>query len=347
MRVEEFDYHLPDGYIAQEPINPRDASRLLVLDRSSGRTEHRVFREIVSYLDPGDCLVLNDTRVMRARLFGRHQDTGGRVEVFLLRPVEEGIWEVLVRPGRRARVGTTIIFGGGELKAEVLERTDYGGRMVRFTCPSDGLGNLDEALKGYGEVPLPPYIKKPLQDAERYQTVYADAQKEKSVAAPTAGLHFTRRLLRQLQARGVRMARVTLHVGLGTFRPVQVEKVEDHRMHEEFYSLDQEACDLINLTRKENKRVVAVGTTVVRTLETVGREGGELVPGHGSTDLFIYPGYHFRVVDALVTNFHLPRSTLLMLVCAFAGRGQVLSAYQEAVREGYRFYSFGDAMLIL
>ncbi len=341
MKVSEFEYSLPRELIAQEPAEPRDSSRLLVLHRGSGAIEHRTFTDIPGYLRAGDCLVLNDTRVIRARLLGR-RSTGGRVEVFLLREVGDDWWEALVKPGGRVRPGTAVVFGGGILRAEIAGDTEFGGRLVRLT--STGC-TVRHAIDRVGLVPLPPYIRRPVEDAERYQTVYA--REEGSVAAPTAGLHFTPRLLDRLRAAGVGTVFITLHVGLGTFRPVQVEDVEGHRMHEEYYSVSAEAAADINRAVSAGGRVVAVGTTVVRTLETVAGEGGMVRPGGGWTGVFIAPGYALRVVSALVTNFHLPRSTLLMLVSAFAGRENVLRAYEEAVRLRYRFYSFGDAMLIV
>ncbi|MGB9791217.1 MAG: tRNA preQ1(34) S-adenosylmethionine ribosyltransferase-isomerase QueA [Thermacetogeniaceae bacterium] len=345
MKVEEFDYHLPPELIAQYPPPRRGDSRLLVLDRSTGEIEHRFFPAVKDYLRPGDVLVLNKTKVFPARLYGRRGDTGGRVEVVLLREKEPLVWEALVRPGRRAREGVWILFGNGELKAEVLERTDAGGRILRFATIAGE--NFWELIFRLGEVPLPPYIKRRAGelDKERYQTVYAQAVG--SVAAPTAGLHFTEELLAELQLKGVRIAFVLLHVGLGTFRPVRVENVEEHTMHEEFWQVEADAARLINEARSAGGRIVAVGTTSVRVLESAAAEDGTVTPGEGWTRLFIYPGYRFKAVDCLITNFHLPRSTLLMLVCAFAGRELVLRAYNEAVALKYRFFSYGDAMLIL
>ncbi|HHY46932.1 MAG TPA: tRNA preQ1(34) S-adenosylmethionine ribosyltransferase-isomerase QueA [Firmicutes bacterium] len=340
MKVEEFDYYLPPELIAQEPVEPRDSSRLMVLYRN-GDIEHRVFRDIVSYFEPGDCLVINDTRVIRARLSGYRRDTGGKVEILLLSEAAPGIWEVLVRPGRRARVGTELYFGGGELVARVLGKTQSGGRLVSF---DSGGAPLQDMLERLGSIPLPPYIKAPLEQDERYQTVYA--MRRGSVAAPTAGLHFTPELLDSIRSLGVRVVPVTLHIGLGTFRPVKVEEVEQHEMHEERYQLAPEAASAINEARSTGGRIFAVGTTCTRVLETCAGDG-HVVPRTGSTRLFIYPGYHFKVVDALITNFHLPRSTLLMLVSAFAGRENILRAYNIAIQHRYRFYSFGDAMLIL
>ncbi|MCG0277512.1 MAG: tRNA preQ1(34) S-adenosylmethionine ribosyltransferase-isomerase QueA [Thermanaeromonas sp.] len=341
MRVEDFDYQLPPELIAQRPVEPRDTSRLLVLHRESGKLEHRRFYELPLYLRPGDVLVLNDTKVIPARLLGKKAKTGGQVEVFLLKPLGGDCWEVLVRPGRRIPPGTEIFFGEGELRARVLDRTPQGGRVVEFQYQ----GEWEEVLGRLGEVPLPPYIKEKLSDPERYQTVYAS--KPGSVAAPTAGLHFTPRLLKQLEEKGVRIVYILLHVGLGTFRPVREDVVEKHQMHAEYFRVDEDAARTINEARKKGGRVIAVGTTVVRTLETVATPEGEIKPREGFTELFIYPGYRFKAVEGLITNFHLPRSTLLMLVCAFAGREKILEAYQVAIKERYRFYSFGDAMLIL
>lgn len=341
MRVEDFDYHLPPELIAQRPVEPRDASRLLVLHRNSGRLEHRRFYELPLYLKPGDVLVLNDTRVIPARLWGKKAKTGGQVEVFLLKPLGGDCWEALVRPGRRVPPGTELIFGGGKLRAKVLKRTPQGGRLVEFEYE----GKWEEVIERLGEVPLPPYIKEKLPDPERYQTVYAS--KPGSVAAPTAGLHFTPRLLKELEEKGIKIVYILLHVGLGTFRPVREEVVEKHKMHAEYFRVDEGAARTINEARRQGGRVIAVGTTVVRTLETVATPEGDIKPGEGLTELFIYPGYRFKAVEGLITNFHLPRSTLLMLVCAFAGREKILEAYQVAIKERYRFYSFGDAMLIL
>jgi len=341
--VADFDYHLPPELIAQEPLERRDASRLLVLHRSDGRLEHRQFTDLPSLLEPGDCLVLNDTRVLRCRLVGRRADTGARMEVLLLREMGEGVWEALARPARRARPGARLELEAGAVRTLVLERAQGG--LVRLAV--EPREDLLATLERVGRVPLPPYITRPLADAERYQTVYA--RREGSAAAPTAGLHFTPEVLAALGDRGVVLAWITLHVGLGTFAPVRAERVADHRMHEEWYAVGPEAAAAVEAARARGSRVVAVGTTVCRTLETVAGldPDGRVRPGTGWTDLFIVPGYRWRAVDALVTNFHLPRSTLLMLVSAFAGREVILGAYREAIRLGYRFYSFGDAMLIL
>ena len=340
MRVSEFDYELPPSLIAQEPLPERDRSRLLVLHRESGAMEHRVFRDLVEYLGAGDVLVVNETRVLPARLTGERPG-GGRVEVLLLRPVGEDAWECLVKPGRRVPPGSTLNFGQGMMTARVGEKTAAGGRILNFTC---SIG-FQECLETLGQTPLPPYIRKPLADASRYQTVYA--REPGSAAAPTAGLHFTPALLAAIAGRGVAVVRVVLHVGLDTFRPVRVEEVEDHQIHREYYAVSEEAAAAVNRARRGGGRVVAVGTTVVRCLESAADERGFVAAGHGDTGLFIYPGYRFRVVDALITNFHLPRSSLLMLVSAMAGRDLVLTAYREAVAQNYRFFSFGDAMLII
>lgn len=341
MRVEDFDYSLPQGFIAEEPVEPRDSSRLLVLERGSGRIEHRVFREIVDYLRAGDLLVLNDTRVIPARLYGRREDTGGALEILLLVRKSYDTWEVLTKPGRRASLGRRFVFGNGELKAEVVEVAESGNRIMRFFFE----GVFENILEKLGKIPLPPYIKKELKDAERYQTVYS--REPGSSAAPTAGLHFTPRLLDEVRAKGVETVFVTLHVGLGTFRPVQVENIEDHKMHSEYFRLSEDVATAVNAAKEEGRRVIAVGTTSVRILETVAEPDGRVMPCESWTNIFIYPGYKFRCVDALITNFHLPRSTLLMLVSAFAGREKILNAYNEAIQEKYRFFSFGDAMFII
>lgn len=341
MRVEDFDYDLPQELIAQEPIPNRDQARLLVVHKGEERFEHRKFRDLLGYLVPGDVLVLNNSRVLPARLYARRAWTGGRVETLLLRPLGGDRWEVLVKPGRRAPVGEELVYGDGELRGRVVATTEAGGRIIEFQYQ----GSFREHLQRLGQIPLPPYIHKKLADPERYQTVYAS--QEGSVAAPTAGLHFTRDFLRDIAASGVQICYLTLHVGLGTFRPVKTELVEEHKMHSEYYEVTPQVAAAVNAARREGRRVIAVGTTVVRTLESAAAEAGLLRPGEGWTDLFIYPGYKFKVVDAMVTNFHLPRSTLLMLVSAFAGRETILAAYREAVRERYRFFSFGDAMLII
>lgn len=342
MRVGEFDYELPPELIAQDPLERRDESRLLVLDRATGEIEHRVFRDVLSYLTPRDALVINETRVIPARLFGR-RPSGGKTEVLLLKDLGDDRWECLVRPGRKVRTGGRIIVekDGQRMEGEILARTSYGGRLIKWNYQ----GDFGENLKALGTVPLPPYIKKPIQDPERYQTVYARIPG--SAAAPTAGLHFTPELMSQIEAKGVQVVRIRLDVGLGTFRPVRETEVERHVMHEEFFQVSEEASQSINGVRECGGEVFAVGTTVVRALETAASPDGKVRPKEEETRLFIFPGYEFKVVDHLITNFHLPRSTLLMLVCAFAGRELVLKAYREAVKERYRFYSFGDAMLIL
>lgn len=341
MRAADFDYSLPEEFIAQRPIEPRDASRLMVVDRAAGRITHHIFRDLPQFLRPTDVMVVNDSRVMPARLIGERVPTGGRVEVLLLHRRTHDTWEVLVRPGRRVQPGARIQFGGGTLTGEIVEHTEAGGRIVRFAWE----GTFESVLASLGEMPLPPYIKEALGESERYQTVYAKEQG--SAAAPTAGLHFTEGLLSRVQAKGVAVAAVTLHVGLGTFRPMTAERVEEHQMHAEFFRVSPETVHRIETARKSGGRVVAVGTTVVRVLETAGDADGGLRSCDGWTDIFIYPGYEFRCIDALVTNFHLPRSTLLMLVSAFAGRDLTMEAYDAAIREGYRFFSFGDAMLIV
>ncbi len=339
MKTSDFYYDLPEELIAQTPLEQRDASRLMVLDRNTGKTEHRRFYELPELLCPGDCLVLNDSRVLPARLFGK-RPTGGAVEVLLLTDKGEKCWECLVRPGKKARPGDTLTFGDGELTAEILEVLEGGNRLIRF----DYRGIFMETLERLGRMPLPPYIHEELKDAERYQTVYS--RELGSAAAPTAGLHFTPELLEKIRERGVDLAFVTLHVGLGTFRPVKEEEIEDHDMHSEFCVITEDAAQKVNAAKKRGGRIVSVGTTSLRTLESFADERGFLKPSSGWTDIFIYPGYKFKCVDALITNFHLPESTLLMLVSALAGREHILSAYHEAVREKYRFFSFGDAMFI-
>lgn len=342
MRLEDFDYYLPPELIAQTPVEPRDASRLLVLHREKDMLEHRYFYDLPHYLHEGDVLVLNETRVLPARLWGRRDGTGARIEVLLLTRRTGNIWETLVRPARRVPVGTEIIFGRGELKGRVISVGKEGERLMEFAYEE---GPFEALLERLGEMPLPPYIKEKPEDPGRYQTVYARV--DGSAAAPTAGLHFTPRLIERLQEKGIKLAYLLLHVGLGTFRPVKVENIEEHRMHAEYYEVSPETAAVINEARCRGGRVVAVGTTVVRTLETVVTPEGLIRPGKGWTDIFIYPGYTFKAVDCLITNFHLPKSTLIMLVSAFAGREKILAAYKEAVAAGYRFFSFGDAMLIL
>jgi S-adenosylmethionine:tRNA ribosyltransferase-isomerase len=341
MKVTEFYFELPEELIAQEPILNRDMSRLLVLHKDSGKTEHKIFKNIKDYLSEGDCLVLNDTRVIPARLYGQKEGTGANIEFVLLKRVNGDVWEVILKPGRKAKVGSRFSFGEGLLKAEVIEIAEQGNRLVRFEY--DGI--FEHILDKIGLMPLPPYITKRLADSERYQTVYS--KNKGSAAAPTAGLHFTRELMKELADMGVNIVYVTLHVGLGTFRPVKVDNITDHHMHSEFYTISENACNIINSTKEMGRKVIAVGTTSVRVLETVGDEKGRVVPESGNTSIFIYPGYNFKVVDKIITNFHLPESTLIMLISAFASTEKVLGAYNEAIREKYRFFSFGDAMLIL
>lgn len=338
MKLSDFDYDLPEERIAQFPCEPRDHSRLLKVNIDTGELTHAHFYDLLDDVEAGDLLVFNNTRVIPARLIGA-KPTGGKVEVFLLTRLDGDRWEVLVKPGKKARIGQEILFGD-ELSCVVEENTDFGGRIVRFRYQ----GIFEEVLDRLGETPLPPYIKEKLADKERYQTVYA--KENGSAAAPTAGLHFTKEMLAKLEAKGVRLAFVTLHVGLGTFRPVNVENVLEHVMHKEYYSVSAEAAEAIRQTKEAGGRVIAVGTTVVRTLESAAEEDGTILPKTGWTEIFIYPGYHFKVVDALVTNFHLPKSTLLMLVSALADREMMLEAYRVAVKEKYRFFSFGDAMFL-
>ena len=340
MDVKDFYFDLPEELIAQDPLKDRSSSRLLVLDKDTGEVQHRVFRDIVEYLRPGDCLVINDTKVIPARLFGVKKDTGAKIEVLLLKRRENDIWETLVRPGKKCRPGTVIEFGEGLLSGTVVETVDDGNRLIRFSYK----GIFEEILDQLGQMPLPPYITHELKDKNRYQTVYA--KHEGSAAAPTAGLHFTNELLKQIEDMGVRIAHVTLHVGLGTFRPVKVENVLDHHMHSEFYVVEESEAKKVNDTKAAGGRVICVGTTSCRTVESASTDDGILQAKTGWTEIFIYPGYRFKVLDALITNFHLPESTLVMLVSALAGRGHILDAYKEAVRERYRFFSFGDAMFI-
>lgn len=341
LKKSDFYYDLPQELIAQDPLEDRSSSRLLKLDKQTGKIRHHSFKEVPDFLRPGDCLVLNDTKVIPARLIGKKEDTGGAVEVLLLKRRENDYFETLVKPGKKARPGTRLIFGDGLLKAEVLDILEEGNRLIHFEYE----GIFEEVLDALGEMPLPPYITHKLQDKNRYQTVYA--KYEGSAAAPTAGLHFTPELLSQIKEMGVNLAYVTLHVGLGTFRPVKAENVLEHHMHTEFYQVTKEAADCINRTKEAGGRVICVGTTSCRTIESAADDAGMVKPGCGDTDIFIYPGYQFKVLDGLITNFHLPESTLIMLVSALAGRKQVLQAYQEAVKEEYRFFSFGDAMIIL
>ena len=341
MNVKDFDYYLPEELIAQDPLEDRSSSRLMVLNPENGAVEHRIFRDVVEYLKPGDCLVINNTKVIPARLFGVKEGTEAKIEILLLKRHQGDIWETLVKPGKKAKIGTKIQFGDGLLVGEVVDIVEEGNRLIRFEYE----GIFEEVLDQLGQMPLPPYITHQLKDKNRYQTVYA--KYDGSAAAPTAGLHFTPQLLQQIRDMGVEIAEVTLHVGLGTFRPVKVENVLDHHMHSEFYQVTQEAADKINRAHAKGHRVIAVGTTSTRTLESAAGEDGILTEKSGWTDIFIYPGYQFKVIDGLITNFHLPQSTLVMLVSALAGREHVLHAYEEAVKEKYRFFSFGDAMLIL
>lgn len=340
MKTSDFYFDLPKELIAQDPLKDRSSSRLLTLNKESGEVNHHTFTDIVDFLNPGDCLVLNNTKVIPARLFGVKEDTGAHVEVFLLKRIDDCRWETLVRPGKKLRPGARVVFGDGRLKAEIQDVLEEGNRLVRFEY--DGI--FEEILDSLGEMPLPPYITHKLQDKDRYQTVYA--KYEGSAAAPTAGLHFTKELLREVEAKGVKIAYVTLHVGLGTFRPVKVDDVTNHHMHSEFYMINKEAADTINEAKANGKRVICVGTTSCRTIESAADENGHIEPCEDNTEIFIYPGYRFKVLDALITNFHLPESTLVMLVSALAGKENVLNAYQNAIDERYRFFSFGDAMFI-
>lgn len=337
----DYYYDLPQELIAQDPLEDRSSSRLMFLDKKTGELSHHSFKEVIDFLNPGDCLVLNNTKVIPARLIGHKEETGGTVEVLLLKRKENDRWETLVKPGKKARPGAKIVFGDGLLKAEVLDVLEEGNRLIQFTY--DGI--FEEVLDKLGEMPLPPYITHKLQDKNRYQTVYA--KYEGSAAAPTAGLHFTPELLEQIEKKGVRLAYVTLHVGLGTFRPVKEENLKDHHMHSEFYQVTKEAADIINQTKEAGGRVICVGTTSCRTIESAAGVDGKVEAGSDNTEIFIYPGYQFKVLDGLITNFHLPESTLIMLVSALAGREHVLHAYQTAVQNRYRFFSFGDAMIIL
>ena len=340
MKTSDFYYDLPKELIAQDPLEDRSASRLMHLNKETGEYEHGHFRDILKYLKPGDCLVINDTKVIPARLYGSKVGTDAAIEILLLKRRENDIWETLVKPGKKCKVGTVISFGDGILTGEVVDIVDEGNRLIQFHY--DGI--FEEILDQLGEMPLPPYITHKLQDKNRYQTVYA--KHEGSAAAPTAGLHFTKELLQQVQDAGVKIAHVTLHVGLGTFRPVKVEDVTQHHMHSEFYVVEEDQAKLINDTKAAGSRVIAVGTTSCRTLESATGEDGILKAGSGWTEIFIYPGYRFKMIDGLITNFHLPESTLVMLVSALAGKEHIMAAYEEAVREKYRFFSFGDAMMI-
>ena len=340
MKKEDFYFDLPEELIAQDPLEDRSGSRLLVLNKETGEVEHHVFREIVNYLNEGDCLVINDTKVLPARLIGSKVGTDAKIEVLLLKRKENDVWETLVKPGKKAKVGTRISFGDGLLVGEVVDIVEEGNRLIHFEYE----GIFEEILDQLGQMPLPPYITHQLEDKNRYQTVYA--KHSGSAAAPTAGLHFTPELLQEIEDKGVQIARVTLHVGLGTFRPVKVDNILEHHMHSEFYQIEEEAAQKINHAKESGHRVICVGTTSCRTIESAADENGKLHATSGWTEIFIYPGYEFKVLDCLITNFHLPESTLVMLVSALAGREHVLNAYQEAVKEKYRFFSFGDAMFI-
>lgn len=340
MDVKDFDYNLPQELIAQDPLEDRSSSRLLVLDKETGEIRHKVFRDILSYLRKGDCLVINDTKVIPARLIGSREGTDAKIELLLLKRKENDIWETLVKPGKKAKTGTVINFGTGLLKGTIVDVVEDGNRLIQFSYE----GIFEEILDELGQMPLPPYITHQLQDKNRYQTVYA--KHEGSAAAPTAGLHFTKELLREIEEKGVEIAHVTLHVGLGTFRPVKVENVLEHHMHSEFYVVDESEAEKVNLAKKNGGRIICVGTTSCRTIESAAGEDGILRAASGFTEIFIYPGYKFKILDSLITNFHLPESTLMMLVSALAGRENILKAYEEAIKERYRFFSFGDAMLI-
>lgn len=340
MDLKDFNYDLPEELIAQDPLEDRSSSRLMVLHKDTGRIEHKIFRDIIDYLNPGDCLVINDTKVIPARLMGIKEDTGAAIEVLLLKRNADDVWECLVKPGKKARTGARIVFGEGLLVGEIVDVIEDGNRMIKFHYE----GIFEEILDKLGQMPLPPYITHKLQDKNRYQTVYA--KNEGSAAAPTAGLHFTKELLEKIKEKGVNVVSITLHVGLGTFRPVKVDKIEEHHMHTETFNISKEAADTINRTRAAGGRVIAVGTTSCRTLESAAADDGTIPARSGDTDIFIYPGYKFKAIDCLITNFHLPESTLIMLVSALAGRDDIMNAYETAVKERYRFFSFGDAMFI-
>ncbi len=341
MKTVDFYYDLPENLIAQTPLEPRDSSKMMVLSKNNGDISHKHFYEIIDYLEEGDCLILNDSRVLPARIFGTKEDTGACVEFLMLRQIENNTWETLAKPGKKAKIGTKFVFGDGVMTATVKDVTEEGNRIVEFFCKE----NIYSALDKIGQMPLPPYITEKLQDKERYQTVYSNELG--SAAAPTAGLHFTKELLKKISQKGINIGYVTLHVGLGTFRPVKVDEITEHKMHSEHYEIPQETAQLINNTKKNGKRVIAVGTTSCRTLESVASKYGEIKACSGFTDIFIYPGYTFKVLDGLVTNFHLPESTLIMLVSAFCGYENTMNAYKVAVEERYRFFSFGDSMIII
>lgn len=338
--VKDYWFDLPQEQIAQDPLEDRSSSRLMLLNKETGQIEHKIFKDIIDYLNPGDCLVLNNTKVIPARLYGVKEDTNAKIELLLLKRMENDVWETLVKPGKKARVGTKIVFGNGLLTGTIIDVLEEGNRLIQFSYE----GIFEEILDQLGQMPLPPYITHELKDRNRYQTVYA--KYDGSAAAPTAGLHMTPELLEKIKEKGVEIAEVTLHVGLGTFRPVKEENVLDHHMHSEFYQVTEEAAEIMNKAKANGKRVICVGTTSCRTIESAAKEDGTIAACSGFTEIFIYPGYQFKMLDALITNFHLPESTLIMLVSAIAGREQVLSAYEEAVKEGYRFFSFGDAMFV-
>lgn len=341
MRTKDFYYDLPENLIAQDPLEKRETSKLMVLNKETGAIEHKVFKDIVNYLRPGDCLVLNDTRVLPARLYGNRVETGGLVEILLLKRIDKDIWECLVKPGKKAKIGNKIQFGDGKLVGEIIDIIEEGNRLIKFSYE----GIFEEILEEIGTMPLPPYIKNKLEDKNRYQTVYA--KNNGSAAAPTAGLHFTKELLKEIEEKGVEIVRVTLHVGLGTFRPVKVDDVTNHHMHSEYFEVTSEAADKINTIKANGGRIICVGTTSCRTIESASDENGKVRAIKGNTEIFIYPGYKFKVLDCLITNFHLPESTLLMLVSALATKENIMNAYEEAIENKYRFFSFGDAMAIL
>jgi S-adenosylmethionine:tRNA ribosyltransferase-isomerase len=340
LQLSDFDYYLPQELIAQHPVDKRDESKLMVVDKLSGNIEHKKFKDIINYLNEGDCLVLNDTRVIPARLLGSKEDTGGKIEFLLLRRININTWETLVKPGKRAKIGSRFVFGSGELRAKVIDLGQDGSRIIKFEFE----GIFEEILDKLGNMPLPPYITEQLEDREQYQTVYS--KNDGSAAAPTAGLHFTEELLNKIKDKGINLVFLTLHVGLGTFRPVKVENILEHNMHSEYYSMSKESAETINKAKEKGNKIIAVGTTSTRVLETLADENGKVKSGSGWTDIFIYPGYKYKIVDSLITNFHLPKSTLLMLVSAFSSKEIIFNAYDIAIKEKYRFFSFGDAMLL-
>ena len=340
MKTKDFYYDLPEELIAQDPLEKREMSKLMILDKESGKIEHKVFKDVIDYLNPGDCLVINDTKVLPARLYGNRVSTGGMVEILLLKRVDKDVWECLVKPGKKAKIGNRIEFGEGKLVGEIIDVVEEGNRLIKFEY--DGI--FEEILDEIGTMPLPPYIHHKLEDKNRYQTVYA--MNNGSAAAPTAGLHFTKELLKKIEDKGIEIVRVTLHVGLGTFRPVKVDDVTNHHMHSEYYEVSEEAANKINSIKAAGGRIICVGTTSCRTIESASDDSGKVIPSKGNTEIFIYPGYKFKVLDCLITNFHLPESTLLMLVSALASKENIMKAYHEAIDNRYRFFSFGDAMLI-